>query len=637
MKSSQNMFLPINRKDLAARGWDQADIILVSGDAYVDHPSFGAAILGRFLESKGFRVGIIAQPDWRGTQDFMALGQPKLFFGVTAGNLDSMLNHYTADKKRRREDAYSPGGSSGCRPDRAAIVYTNRIRECFPGVPVVLGGIEASMRRLAHYDYWSDSVRRSVLLDAKADLLVYGMGEYVLAEIADILASGKPLSAAHGLRGTVYAAAQLPEEEEAVVLPAYDQVRDDPAAFTESYRLIYRESNPYSARPLAQAAGSRWVIQNPPAFPLAPEQLDAVYELPYLRKAHPSYPEGVPALRTVLNSVTSHRGCFGGCTFCTLALHQGRFIQTRTVNSIVREVETIARQTGFDGTITDIGGPTANMFGMKGKKIERCQQCRRTSCLSPDVCNNLNVSHTHSVKLLRAARQVPGVKHVFIQSGLRHDLMMADSKDEYLEELCRHHVSGQMKLAVEHVSPGVTRVMGKPGPETFLAFAGRFDRINQKLKKQQYIVSYFMSAHPGCGVRETIELAEFIRDHLGYSPEQVQNFTPTPMSLATCIYHTGIHPLTGEKIYVPRSAKERSLQRAVIQHRNPDNRELVLEALSAYGRRDLIGHHPKCLIRPSEERSGTRSGPGGGDRRKTRGTNPGPKGNTKPGGKGKSK
>lgn len=600
MKTERKGFLPVTRADMKERGWDQLDIILVSGDAYVDHPSFGAAILGRFLESKGYRVGIIAQPNWHLDDDFKALGKPRLFFGVTAGNLDSMLNHYTSEKAYRKEDAYSPGGKTGKRPDRATIVYTNRLRSCYPGVPVVIGGIEASMRRLAHYDYWSDSVRRSLLLDSKADLLVYGMGEYTLWEIARRMDAGELIQDITDLRGIVYSAAKAPKERAQVILPSFEEVAGDKKAFAQSYASIYKESNPYRAKQLVQQHGDRWVVQNPPLLPLTTAQLDAVYELPFARAYHPDYNKqgGVPAFQTVQFSMASHRGCFGGCSFCTLALHQGRFIQSRSETSLLAEAELLAKEPGFKGTITDVGGPTANMYRMGGSDLEKCHVCTRLSCLTPRICSNLDRSHQHSIRLLRSIRGISRIKHVFIQSGIRHDLIMADADGGYLEELCAHHVGGQLKIAVEHISPGVVGLMSKPKKQVFLNFAHRFKAINEGLNKKQYLVSYFISGHPGCGVREMIELAEFVRDHLGYHPEQVQSFTPTPMSLSTCIYYTGINPLTGEKVYVPRTEEARKMQRAVLQYRDPQNRELVRQALIKCSRRDLIGNHPKALAAP---------------------------------------
>lgn len=602
MKSKQVTFLPVSRADMEERGWKELDIIIVSGDAYIDHPAFAAALLGRFLEGHGFKVGIIAQPDWRDTADFMRLGRPRLFFAVSAGNLDSMVNHYTADKKRRKEDAYSSGGKAGLRPDRPTIVYTNRLQQAFPGVPVVIGGIEASLRRLAHYDYWDDAVRRSMLLDSKADLLVYGMGEYALLEIANRLEKGDSIKEMRDIRGTVCAVSEKPPEP-CVELPSFEAVKADKKAFAEAARLTYLESNPYNARPLSQQHGNRWVVQNPPRLPLSTAELDAIYERPFTRRAHPMYDEagGVPALKTVQFSVVSHRGCFGGCFFCSLALHQGRFIQSRSIESLTREVESLTRHPDFRGTITDVGGPTANMYGLGGKDSGICRKCRRLSCLVPEICKNLNTDHRAAVEMLDRLSRIPGVKHLFVASGIRHDLILADPGLRYLENLCRSHISGQLKIAPEHVAPGVTRLMNKPGNQVFMRFLEEYRRLNRKLKKDQHLVTYFIAAHQGSGISEMVELAEFVRDQLRYHPEQAQNFTPTPMTVSTCMYYTGINPLTGENVYVPRSDKERRLQRALLQYRDPANRELVKEALEKCGRGDLIGRGPRALVREERE------------------------------------
>jgi len=590
-------FLPVDQNDLLQRGWDELDIIIVSGDAYVDHPAWAAAILGRFLEQKGFRVGIIAQPDWRSLDDIRKLGQPRLFFAVSGGNMDSLVNHYTADKKKRREDVYSPGGKTGLRPDRATIVYSNLVRQAYPGVPIVIGGVEASLRRLAHYDYWSDRVRRSILVDSKADVLVYGMGEYNLLEIARRLKGGQDIAYLRNLRGTCFLAAMPPEK--AVEIPAYEEVVANKAAFVKATRLIQEEINPYCAHPLTQKHGERWVVQNPPALPLSTEQLDEIYALPFLRRWHPSYDQrgGVPGLEPVQFSLVTHRGCFGGCSFCSLGLHQGNFIQSRSPASIMAEAAQLASHPDFKGTIPDVGAPSANMYGLKGINEEICHRCRRSSCLYPGVCKNLNTDHRPSVKLWQGLRKLQGIKHIFVGSGIRYDLVLRDKSGRYLLDLCRYHVGGQLKIAPEHVVGKVTRLMHKPVKADYLRFIELFKQVNQELGKDQYIVPYFISAHPGCDLPATVELAEFVRDQLQYYPEQMQNFTPTPMTVSTCMYHTGLNPEDGKPVYVPREEKERWQQRALLQYRNRANQKLAREALVACGREDLIGSTPKALVR----------------------------------------
>ncbi|MGE5417194.1 MAG: YgiQ family radical SAM protein [Acidobacteriota bacterium] len=596
MKKQRQIYLPMDRVDLEKQGLDQLDIIIVSGDAYVDHPSFAAAILGRYLEHRGYSVGIIAQPNWKDVEDIKKLGQPRLFFAVSAGNMDSMLSHYTADKKRRSTDAYSPGGAVGRRPDRATIVYSNLIQQAYPGVPVIIGGIEASMRRLAHYDYWSDTVRRSILVDSKADLLVFGMGEQALTEIAERLSQGKGIEQVTDIAGTAYLSRHLPAK--AIEIPDFEQVKEDKKAFNESFKLIYRENNPYTGKKVAQRHDQRWVVQNPPRIPLTTEEMDEIYDQPFQRRWHPVYHDkgGIPALKPVQFSVVSHRGCFGGCSFCTLALHQGKYIQSRSIESLVQEVEKISRHPDFKGTISDVGGPTANMYGLSGIDAAKCKTCLRSSCLSPSRCRNLDADHKQSIQVLQALRKIPKVKHVFISSGIRHDLLLADPDHKYLHEICENHISGQLKIAPEHVSSNVTKLMGKPSRDTWLKFMKEYKLINEQLGRKQYLSAYFIAGHPGCGVREMIELAEFVRDNLDYHPEQVQNFTPTPMSLSTCMFHTGINPLTGEKVYVPRQEIARRMQRAVLQYRDPANRELVIEALKKCHRMDLVGNHKKVLI-----------------------------------------
>ncbi len=598
-------FLPINRQDMEERGWDEMDIIFVSGDAYVDHPAWAAALLGRFLEHHGYRVGIIAQPDWHKIEDIQKMGQPRLFFAVSAGNMDSMVNHYTADKKRRHEDLYSPGGRAGMRPDRASIVYTNLIRQAFPGVPVIIGGVEASLRRLAHYDYWSDQVRRSLLADSKADLLAYGMGEHILLDMARQLKAGKDISYLTNLRGTAYLSRNLPEA--ALELPAYEEVKTDHIAFADATKVIHRELNPYCARPLAQKHGDRWVVVNPPLLPLNTQQMDAIYDLPFQRKIHPSYmgQGGVPALEPVQFSVTTHRGCFGGCAFCSLGLHQGKFIQNRSLPSIVKEVNSLTRHPDFKGSIPDVGAASANMYGLKGEKEELCQTCQRSSCLNPGVCQNLQTDHSPSVKLWQKLRRIKEIKNLRVASGVRYDLILRDKSGKYLRDLCQYHVGGQLKIAPEHVSDRVLQVMHKPAQSEYKKFIKAFKQINQELGKDQYLIPYFISGHPGCNLNDTIELAEFVRDHLQYHPEQVQNFTPTPMTLSTCMYYTGLDPMNKREVYVPRRSKERQWQRALLQYRDPRNQKLVKEALQSCGREDLFNTSAQGLqARPAGKSSG---------------------------------
>ncbi|NLO21304.1 MAG: YgiQ family radical SAM protein [Syntrophomonadaceae bacterium] len=596
-------FLPISQDDLNKRGWDQLDIILISGDAYVDHPAWASALLGRFLESYGYRVGIIAQPDWKSTEDFRKLGVPRLFFGLSSGNLDSMVSHYTADKKKRREDVYSPAGKAGYRPDRALTVYSNRIREAFPGSAIIIGGIEASLRRLAHYDYWSHSVRRSILLDSRADLLVYGMGEYILLEIARRMREGQSCQEIKDVPGTAYIDYTSPAN--ALNLPSFEEVKNNKESFSRMTAQLYAHTSPYSSPPLVQPHGNRLVIVNAPAIPLDTEKLDAIYQLPFLRSYHPTYEKagGIPALTAVQFSLLTHRGCFGGCHFCSIGLHQGKFIQSRSVASIVQEAQSLLSHPDFKGVIPDLGGPSANMYGLSGRNWEQCRQCQKKSCLFPRVCKNLDTDHSPSVELWSKMRQIPGIKHIRVASGVRYDLVLEDSGGKYLDELCRYHVGGQLKVAPEHIAPTVTKLMGKPGGNKYKEFLQQFQTINHKLGKKQYLIPYFISAHPGCGLKETVELAEFVRDHLQYYPEQVQNFTPTPMTISTSMYYTGLNPLNHRPLYLPNSSWERKAQRALLQHRHPDNHSLALEALTKCGRSDLIGSSPKALIKSTAHRS----------------------------------
>jgi len=593
-------FLPTTQKDMRDRDWEQADIIIVSGDAYVDHPAWAAALLGRFLESYGYRVGIIAQPRWASGEDIVRLGAPRLFFAVSAGNMDSMVNHYTADRKKRRRDLYSPGGATGLRPDRATIVYCNLIRQHFPGVPVIIGGIEASLRRFAHYDYWSNSIRRPILADSRADLLVWGMGETPILEIARRLDAGEKPEAITDVRSTCFMARSLENVPDVVEIPSFEKVSSDPKAFAEAFRLADDEQDPARGRPIAQKVGTRWVVQNPPSWPMTREGLDAVYELPYTRKWHPSYEAqgGVPALEEVKFSITAHRGCFGGCAFCALSSHQGRIIQPRSRESILREVRLLTEMDDFKGYIHDIGGPTANFHVPACSLQEKGTSCKKRLCLWPTACPNLKTGHDEYLGILREARSLPGVKKVFVRSGIRYDYLLADGKCAFLEELCTHHVSGQLKVAPEHVSKTVTDRMRKSDKKTFLEFKKKFEEASKKAGKKQFLVPYLMSSHPGSTLKEAVELAEFLRD-IRYQPEQVQDFIPTPGTLSTCMYWTGIDPFTNESVYVPKSPKEKAMQRALLQYRNPKNRRLVEQALREAGREDLIGKGPKCLIAPA--------------------------------------
>lgn len=591
-----NDYLPMTREEMLSRDWHYVDFLLVTGDAYVDHPSFGSAIIARLLENLGFKVGIIAQPDWKNTDSFTALGKPRYACLVTAGNLDSMVNNYTGNKKRRSEDLYAPGGKAGRRPDRATVVYCNRIRESWPDVPLIIGGIEASLRRLAHYDYWDDRVRRSVLMDSNADLLVYGMGEKQIQEIAKRLAKGENITGITDVPGTAFISKEVPDKK-VVLLPSFEEVSENKTKYAEAFKLSYREQNPFNGKVLVQPHGNRMVIQNPPAKPLATEEMDSIYELPYLRSYHPSYEKagGVPALKEVEFSITAQRGCFGSCSFCALTFHQGCNIQARSHDSIIREAKLLTTLPGFKGIINDVGGPTANFREPACVNQQRSGACKDKHCLHPEKCKNLKVDHSDLISLLRKIRTIPGVKKVFLRSGLRYDYLLYEKNPEVLQEICRHHVSGQLKVAPEHVSPEVLKIMQKPGPHVYKRFVERYKEVNKQLGKKQYLVPYFIASHPGSTLKEAVKLAEYARD-MGYNPEQVQDFTPTPGSLSTCIYYTGINPFTGKKVYVPRSFKERQMQRALLQYRNPANRVLVKEALRKAGREDLIGKGPKCLV-----------------------------------------
>lgn len=591
-------FLVTERADMEARGWAELDFVLISGDAYVDHPSFAPAVIGRYLESKGYRVGIIAQPDWNDVNAFKKLGKPRLASLVTAGNLDSMLNKFTAAKKIRREDDYSPGGEAGHRPDRATLVYSNRMKEAYRDVPLIIGGIEASLRRFGHYDYWSDTVRRSILVDSKADVLIYGMGELQIIELAEALDQNRFEESLPNIRGICYMSKEIPSIE-CVECPSFEEIKTDKMAFADAFRIQYDEQDPFYGRPIVQKHGDRYVVQNVPALPLTQEQMDAAYDLPYTRKWHPSYDDkgGVPALSEVQFSLVSQRGCFGSCSFCAITNHQGRIIQNRSHQSLIDEAKLMIGMDDFKGYIHDVGGPTANFRHLACDKQAVFGACKGRTCAAPEPCENLNTNHDDYIALLRKLRKLKGVKKVFVRSGLRYDYVLADNNKAFVKELCEHHVSGQLKVAPEHVSKRVTTMMGKAGKEEFLTFKKWFEEANRELGKKQYLVPYFMSSHPGCTLEDAIELAEFLRDQHMY-PEQVQDFIPTPGSLSTCMYYTGINPLDGKPVYVAKKGRDKAKQRALMQYKNIENYDLVKEALIEANRRDLIGFGPECLIPP---------------------------------------
>ena len=582
------------------RGWDELDFVYVSGDAYVDHPSFGMAIITRLLEAHGYRVGVIAQPDWRDPASVTTLGEPRLGFLVSAGNMDSMVNHFTVAKKRRRSDAYSPGGKAGLRPDHACVVYGNLIRRTYKKTPIILGGIEASLRRLAHYDYWSDSLKRSILLDSGADLISYGMGEQSIIEIADALASGLSVHDLSFIDGTVYKARSLDHlPDDAVVLPSFEAMQSDSRKYATSFAIQHENLDPFSARILVEEyPHDVFVVQNPPSKPLSMSEMDAVYALPFARDAHPSYAQagGVPALSEVRFSLTSNRGCMGDCSFCALNFHQGRIIQARSHESLLAEAKLMTEDPAFKGYIHDVGGPTANFRVPACAKQLKHGACVDRRCLSPTPCPNLRVTHDDYLALLRKLRALPGVKKVFIRSGLRFDYMLLDDDPSFMRELVKHHVSGQLRVAPEHASDAVLDVMGKPPIGVFKRFDAEFKRLNKKYGLKQYLVAYLMSSHPGATLADAVELAEFVRD-MGYNPEQVQDFYPTPSTISTCMYYTGLDPRTMQPVYVAKSPHDKAMQRALIQYRDPKNRKLVREALVKAGRTDLIGSGPKCLIR----------------------------------------
>ena len=602
-------FLPVSRADMEERCIDQLDFVYVIGDAYVDHPSFGPAIISRLLESHGYQVGIIAQPDFRHAESIMALGEPRLGFLVSAGNMDSMVNHYSVAKKHRKVDSYTPGGEMGKRPDRAVIVYCNLIRQKYKHVPIIAGGIEASLRRMAHYDYWSDSLRRSILLESGADLVSYGMGERSIVAIADALDAGMPVKDITYIPGTVCKVRSLDEISDYTVLPDYESICKDKKKYAESFYIQYSNTDPFSGKRLVEPYSQNcFIVQNPASEPLTMEEMDQVYDLPFQRTWHPMYDAagGIPALSEVKFSLVSCRGCFGGCSFCALTFHQGRIIQARSHESLIKEAKLMIEEPDFKGYIHDVGGPTADFRAPACEKQMTKGVCPHKQCLFPEPCKNLRADHSDYIALLRKLRALPKVKKVFIRSGIRFDYVLADKKSTFLEELCRYHVSGQLKVAPEHVSDPVLACLGKPKAAVYQEFCRQYKKMNERLGLKQYLVPYLMSSHPGSTMKEAVELAEYCRD-LGYMPEQVQDFYPTPSTISTCMYYTGLDPRTMTAVYVPKDPHEKEMQRALIQYRNPANRVLVREALLKAGREDLIGYGPKCLLRPDQARGDGRA------------------------------
>lgn len=605
-------YLPICMEDMKKRGWTQADFVFVIGDAYVDHPSFGPAIISRLLERYGYKVCMIAQPDWKNDKSIDVFGRPRLGFLVCGGNMDSMVNHYSVSKKRRQKDAYSPGEQMGLRPDYATTVYCNLIRRTYKDVPIIIGGIEASLRRMAHYDYWSDKLKHSILVDSSADILSYGMGEHSMIEIAEALDSGIDVKDITFVRGTCYRTKDISGvPEDSIILPDYDSLSKDRLEYARSFYTQYINTDPYSAKTLVEGYGNRgYVVQNPPAYPLTQMEMDDVYDLPYMNNYHPIYEEagGIPAISEIKFSLTSNRGCFGGCSFCALTFHQGRIIQTRSHESLIKEAERMTHDPDFKGYIHDVGGPTANFRHKSCAKQDKYGVCTNKQCLFPEPCRNLKVDHKDYVELLRKLEAVPGVKKVFIRSGIRFDYVMADSNDEFLKELCEKHISGQLRVAPEHVSDNVLRMMGKPQNSVYEKFIDRYKRVNAKTGKQQYVVPYLMSSHPGSTLKEAVELAEYVRD-IGYMPEQVQDFYPTPSTISTCMYYTGVDPRTMKPVYVPHNPHEKAMQKALMMYRKPENYDLVKEALIKADRQDLIGFDKKCLIAPRKmDRKGEHQG-----------------------------
>ncbi len=617
-------FLPVNRGEMEQRGWDRPDFVYIIGDAYVDHPSFGPAIISRLLESRGYRVAMLSQPDWKDRDSVKEFGRPRLGFLVSAGNMDSMVNHYAVSGKRRNSDAYTPGGVMGKRPDYACVVYGNLIRGAYKDIPVVIGGIEASLRRMAHYDYWSDRLKRSVLLDSQADILCYGMGERATVEVADALNSGIQVRDITFVRGTAFVSRDpgaLTFSREPLWLPSYEEAKTDRKVYARSFYTQYQNTDAISGHPLIEPYGQgQYVAQNPPALPLSTEEMDEIYGLPYERTWHPSYDQagGIPAFGEVKFSLVSSRGCFGGCSFCALTFHQGRVIQARSHESLVREAERLTREPDFKGYIHDVGGPTADFRIPSCKLQEQRGVCGNKQCLFPEPCKNLRADHSDYISLLRKLRQVPGVKKVFIRSGIRFDYVMADPDRAFLEELCKYHVSGQLKVAPEHVAEPVLRRMGKPSHQVYERFVKAYGKMNERLGKRQYLIPYLMSSHPGSSLKEAVELAEYLRD-IHFMPQQVQDFYPTPSTLSTCMYYTGLDPRNMEPVYVPVSPHEKAMQRALLQYKIPEKQALAREALIRAGRGELIGYGPDCLVRPLGDRKAERSRKGNGSGRNAAG------------------
>ena len=602
-------FLPTTLEEIQQRGWEQIDFLFISGDAYVDHPSFGPAVICRVLESKGYKVAMLSQPDWKAEKSLTALGKPRLGVLISGGNLDSMLCHYTAARKLRKKDNYTPGGIMGKRPDHATVVYSKLAKKLWPDLPVIIGGIEASLRRFAHYDYWENKLLPSILIESGADLLIYGMGEKQVVEIADYLAGGADISSIHYVRGTSYVCDDLQNvTEQYVSLPSYESILQDKKLLANAYKLQSDEQDPFYGKIVIQQFATRYVVQNQATYPLTEEEMDAIYDLPYCRTYHPSYEKlgGVPAIEEVKFSIISQRGCFGSCSFCAIHSHQGRIIQARSHESILREAKLISELPDFKGYIHDVGGPTANFRHPACSKQLKTGACKNRQCLFPDVCQNIDADHSDYISLLKEIRALPGIKKVFIRSGIRYDYLLADKSNEFLDELCRYHVSGQLKIAPEHISPGVLKCMGKPGKEVYLKFMRAFNKKNEEIGLKQFVVPYFISSHPGCTINDAVELAEFLRD-TGHHPEQVQDFIPTPGSCSTAMYYSGVDPVTGKKVFVTQNPHEKAMQRALMQYKNPKNRTLVKEALQMANRLDLIGSDSKCLLRLSQGPQGSGS------------------------------
>ena len=602
--SSREVFLPTTEKDIKTRNWDRPDFILVTGDAYVDHPSFGAAVIARVLEAEGYRVAVLAQPDYTDKTAFQIFGRPRLAFLVTGGNLDSMVSNYTVNKKFRKNDVYSPGGIGGKRPDRANLVYTSTIRQAFKKVPVILGGLEASLRRLTHYDYWSNKLRRSILVDSKADMLVYGMGENSITEIAGRMDNGVPLKDITDVRGTVVKVNNLPDNFDGIVLPEFEKIKDNPLLFADSFNIQNKNTDPYNAKPLAEPHFSYYVVQNIPQLPLSRKELDRVHQLPYTRKAHPDYEKegGIPAVEEISFSIISSRGCFGGCHFCALTFHQGKIVRSRSHESIINEAKSFLDDADFKGNIHDVGGPTANFRNPACEKQKKHGACTDKACMTPSLCPSMKVDHSDYLSLLRKLRNMSGIKKVFVRSGIRFDYLLADKDDSFFNELVKYHISGQLKVAPEHVSDNALFYMGKPEFSVYRKFTKKYFQLNRTYDKKQYLVPYFISSHPGATLKDAVKVAEYLKE-IRFIPNQVQDFYPTPGTLSTCMYYTEKDPRTGEKIYVAKHPKERSLQRALLQFNRPENKALVEEALKKADRQDLIGGGPQCLINSGKRKA----------------------------------